>query len=197
MVEVPRINDELWLHEVLDTQTRFKGLQYLNEELHFDMKDIHTIEYALYRNTLHYFCLHTLSSMMHYQVFNKVHANILKQNYVGHLTNFIHNVQNSDETFIDNVTVHNLIEMSNEEFRAYLPIQKWYQEMNDIHDKQGKMLEPTDLEQVLGIDKKKIKYKCSACGSTNVEVKLRQTRGADEGATAFYKCKNCNKQWHI
>lgn len=36
---------------------------------------------------------------------------------------------------------------------------------------------------------------CRACGSTKVEWYQRQTRGADEAATTFHRCRDCGKRW--
>lgn len=36
---------------------------------------------------------------------------------------------------------------------------------------------------------------CRACGSSKVEWYQRQTRGADEAATTFHRCRDCGKRW--
>ena len=36
---------------------------------------------------------------------------------------------------------------------------------------------------------------CRVCGSTKVEWYQRQTRGADEAATTFLRCRDCGKRW--
>lgn len=38
-------------------------------------------------------------------------------------------------------------------------------------------------------------HTCKDCGSKNVEVTVVQTRSSDEGASVFYKCKDCDKKW--
>jgi DNA-directed RNA polymerase subunit M/transcription elongation factor TFIIS len=38
-------------------------------------------------------------------------------------------------------------------------------------------------------------YTCKACGSHNIEVTVLQTRSSDEGASEFFRCKNCDKKW--
>jgi DNA-directed RNA polymerase subunit M/transcription elongation factor TFIIS len=36
---------------------------------------------------------------------------------------------------------------------------------------------------------------CRKCKSDNVNVRLVQTRSADEAPTQFYTCLNCNNRW--
>ena len=36
---------------------------------------------------------------------------------------------------------------------------------------------------------------CPKCHSKNVNVKTKQTRSADEGATNFYTCIDCGYVW--
>lgn len=39
------------------------------------------------------------------------------------------------------------------------------------------------------------KVACKYCHATRVDFMLRQTRSADEGMTAFYICRACEKSW--
>ena len=39
-------------------------------------------------------------------------------------------------------------------------------------------------------------YRCSKCKSTDISVVMRQTRSADEGASAFFTCNSCGNKWH-
>ncbi len=37
--------------------------------------------------------------------------------------------------------------------------------------------------------------KCTKCGSTKALLRNKQTRGGDEGTTAFFVCTNCGNTW--
>ena len=56
-------------------------------------------------------------------------------------------------------------------------------------------LQDVDLtgEQEAGADEAFIH--CRRCGSTKVDWYQRQTRGADEAATTFHRCRDCGKRW--
>jgi DNA-directed RNA polymerase subunit M/transcription elongation factor TFIIS len=38
---------------------------------------------------------------------------------------------------------------------------------------------------------------CWKCGSSNIEINVKQTRSADEGSTTFCKCPKCNARWKM
>jgi len=43
--------------------------------------------------------------------------------------------------------------------------------------------------------KRKGMYQCGKCKSFDIDIRLFQTRGADEPMTVFAKCENCGKRW--
>ena len=57
------------------------------------------------------------------------------------------------------------------------------------------LLQGETLQKVLGtIEVADSVVKCR-CGSRKVLERSVQTRSADEGATAFYHCTKCNRNW--
>ena len=58
-----------------------------------------------------------------------------------------------------------------------------------------RLLEGETLQKVLGtIEVADSVVKCR-CGSRKVLERSVQTRSADEGATSFYHCTKCNRNW--
>ena len=58
-----------------------------------------------------------------------------------------------------------------------------------------RLLQGDSLQRVLGkIEVADSVVKCR-CGSSKVLERSVQTRSADEGATSFYHCTECNRNW--